>query len=293
MNKNDNGLLFKIFNYTLFTLFGIICIYPFYYLFIQSLSDPVRAAQQGNYFLPVGWTLDNYIRIFHLPNLLDSFLTSTARAVIGTFITLYFTSMFAYVLIKQELFLRKFIYRMTIVTMYLSAGLIPWYLTMKSLGLQNSFLLYVLPSAVNAFFLVLIKTYIEQIPPGIEESAYIDGAGYYTIFMKIIIPMSVPILAAVAVFSAVGQWNTWTDNFFLVSNNHLQTMQLTLLNFLRESEALAMGSNIDMNNIKMKKLSPAAVRITVSMVATIPILLVYPFLQKYFVKGIMLGAVKG
>lgn len=292
--KNENNInIFQILNYLVFTVFGIICTYPFYYIFICSLSLPQELYKNGVFLLPAGFTLSNYLVIFKLQGLTQAFFISTLRAVIGTIVTIFFCSMFGYVLTKKELFGRKLMYRITVISMYLSAGLIPWYITMLSLGLKNSFLLYILPFAVQPFILILIKTYIEQIPYALEESALIDGASYFRILISIIFPIIVPIVAAVAVFSAVGQWNSWQDNFFLVNDSKLNTLQLTLLNYLRQAEAITNAQNKDLTLAKNMKMTPMAIRMTITMVVTIPVILIYPFLQKYFIKGIMLGAVKG
>lgn len=284
---------FSIVNYLLLSLITFVCIYPFYYIFIYSISDPL-AASAGLVWLPKGINLDNYARMLQLPNITSSFVISLLRTVIGTIITVLCCTFFAYLVTKKELPLRKIIYRFVVITLYLNAGLIPWYLTMKTLGLNNNFLLYVLPGAIVGFNVILIKTFIESLPLALEESAMIDGAGYFTIFAKIIFPLSLPIIATIAVFAAVGQWNTWQDNFFLVSDPKLQTVQMVLYNYLNQVQSIA---NMTMQELSRgeaaRQITPQAVRMTMTMIVTIPILFVYPFLQRYFVKGLMLGAVKG
>jgi len=278
-----------------FTLFTILCIYPFYYIFIYSLSNPVEVTKKTMTLLPVAFTLDNYLNIFKLKGILGAFVVSSTRTVIGTGITVIFSSMLAYALTKALLPYRKVMYKLVVMSMYINAGLIPWYIIMLKLGMKNNYLAYILPSAVNAYLLILVKTYIEQIPAAIEESALMDGAGFFTIFRKIVFPLCKPITAAIAVFSAVDQWNKWYDNLFLMNNKNMMTLQLTLLNFLREAEALAQaamsGSNV--SDFKHAALSPMSIKMTITMLVTIPIILVYPIFQKYFVKGIMLGSVKG
>lgn len=297
--REKNDWIFQTVIIIGFTLFTLACLYPFYYLFLVSISDPDAVARGQVIIRPVGLTIANYYRVFTLRGVFSAFIVSAARTVIGTSITLFFSSMLAYVVTKKETIARKFIYRSTVFTMFVSAGLIPWFITMKTLGLNNSFLLYILPGAVSPFAVVLIKTYIESIAPALEESALIDGAGFFTIFTRIILPLCKPVIAAVAVFSAVGQWNSWQDNFFLVSKPHLQTLQYLLVNYLREAEQITRAAAQSTNNsaffnqIKNQPLSPFSVRATLTVVAVFPILLVYPFLQRYFVKGIMLGSVKG
>ena len=178
--------------------------------------------------------------------------------------------------------------------MYLSVGIIPWYLTMRSLGLKGNFLLYVLPSAVTAFYVILLKTYMESIPPAFEESAVIDGAGILAIFIKIIFPLSLPIIATIAVFSAVGQWNAWYDTMMLANTDSLKTLQMVLLEFMRSNMGDILSSTkngaIDTSTVKI---TPMSIRMTISIITILPIFIVYPSLQRYFIKGLMLGAIKG
>lgn len=280
-------------NYVMLSLLMAVTIYPFYYILIYSVSDPIEV-QKGVYFWPAGFSLEAYRSVTQLPGIVDSSIVSVSRTVLGTLITVFCCSFFAYLITKEELPFRKFIYRFVLITMYFNAGFIPWYLTMKTYGLQNNFLLYIIPSAISGFNIILIKTFIEQLPPSLEESAKIDGAGYFKIYTSLIFPLSMPIIATIAVFSAVGQWNTWFDNFFLVENPKLQTLQLVLYNFLNQSSNL---SNMTTEQLTrgdaVRTLTPQSIRMTITMLVTLPIVLVYPMLQRYFVKGIMMGAVKG
>lgn len=284
---------YDLFNYITLTLFMISCVYPFYYIFIYSISDP-QEARKGLNMLPIGLTFDNYIRIFRLQDIFSASMISLVRTISGTILTIFCCTFFAYLLTKKELYFRKLIYRLSVITLYFNAGLIPWYLAMKSFGLRNNFLVYIIPTAVNVFFVILIKTYIEQISPELEESAMIDGAGYFTVFLKIIFPVSKPIIATIAVFAAVNQWNSWIDNMLLVTDDKLQTLQYMLYNYLNEAQTLANKSMQELSNTSFTSaITPESIKMTITMVVTLPILLVYPFLQKYFVKGIMLGAIKG
>lgn len=291
MKKSIGEKSFDVLNTAALLIIGIISFYPFYYIFIYSISNPDLAAG-GLTTYPKGITLLNYTTVFGIDGIFWAAFISLARTVTGTLLTLFGCSLFAYGLSKKELPYRKFIYRMLLLTMYISSGLIPWYITMKALGLKNNFLLYILPGTVVAFYVILLKTYFEQLPPSIEESAMVDGAGYFTILYKLVLPMSLPILATVAIFQAVGQWNSWTDNLYLCSNPKLQTLQLMLLNFLQANSGIAYTQNrIDPTQIV--RITPTSIRMTITIVVVLPIFLVYPFLQKYFVKGILLGAVKG
>lgn len=291
--KISDGIVFNIANYSVLTLLLLVTVYPFYYIFIYSISD-ANLIHKGITIFPAGFSIENYKSVFQLSGVADAAFISAARTILGTVLTIICSSFFSYLVTKKEMLFRKAIYRFVIISMYFNAGFIPWYLTMRALGLRNNFLLYILPGAINAFFIILIKTFIEQMPAALEESAKIDGAGYITIFVRIIFPLSKPIIATVAVFCAVGQWNGWIDNFFLVENPKLKTLQLMLYEYLSQAQAIATKSSRELSSGQVSKgLSPEAIKMTMTMVVTFPILLVYPSLQRYFVKGIMMGAIKG
>lgn len=279
-------------NLILLLLFAFTCLYPFYYIFIYSVSDPT-AAIKGVYFVPKGFTWVNYKAIFAQSNIVMAAFVSIARSAVGTVVTVFFTSMFAYLVAQPKLRFRKFFYRLVLFSMYVNAGLIPWYILMMSLGFKNSFLLYVVPSAIHCFYLILVKTYIEQLPPALQESAMIDGAGPFKIFIRIILPLCTPVLATIAIFSAVDQWNAWVDNFYLVSSPKLQTLQMLLLTYMQNSANQANEVALRGALLAHKTPTPFSIKMTITMIATIPILFVYPMFQRYFVKGIMMGAVKG
>ena len=285
--------VFDAFNYVFLTLFTLTTLYPFYYIFIYSISDPIEA-QKGIVLWPAGFTLDNYVETLKISGILDAAFISLARTVLGTALTVFCCTFLAYLVTKEKLRFRKFIYRFVVITMYLNAGIIPWYMVMRAYGLNNNFLLYIIPSAVSAYFVILIKTYLESIPPSLEESAELDGAGYWKRFWRIIWPMATPIIATIVVFSAVNQWNTWYDNLFLVQDKGLRTLQLVLYDYLNEANRMAMKSIEELSRGQsVPRLTPTSVRMTITMVVTLPIIVVYPFMQRYFVKGLMLGAVKG
>ncbi len=282
-------------NYITISIFTLMCIYPFYYVIIYSISDPAESAVKGVFLLPLKLSFSTYASIFQRGDLAEAYFISISRTVLATILCVVCSSMFAYLVTQKEMIVRKLVYRFVIVTMYLNVGLIPWYLTMKAYGFKNSFLLYIIPGAVNAFYMILVKTFIEQLPASMEESASMDGAGFFTIFFKIIMPLSKPIIATISVYCAVGAWNTWTDNFFLVSNSHLQTVQMILYNYLNNAQTLAdsMRNSTAAGTVKMPAITPQSVQMAIIVISVVPILMVYPFLQKYFAKGIMMGAVKG
>ncbi|SFP85156.1 carbohydrate ABC transporter permease [Caldicoprobacter faecalis] len=290
-------VVFNILNYTFYILFTFACVFPFYYLFINTISDNelVRTGQIKWY--PVGIHFNNYLALANVNNLGTSALVTVARTVIGTAFMVVASAFVGYLVTKKEMWGRRFIYRFLIVTMYFNAGLIPWYLNMSMLGLTNNFWGYIIPGIVSPFNIILVKTYIESIPAELEESAFIDGAGYFTIFTRLIWPLSKPILATIAIFGAVGHWNSFVDSMILMSGKpQLYTLQYRLYIYLTSTSNLSalMNSGGSINpQVLNSLLNIRTVKLTVAMVTIIPILLVYPFMQRYFVKGIMLGAVKG
>ncbi len=292
------GIAFNIINYTLFGLFTLICVFPFYYLFINTISDNQVSALGNVLFWPQGLHFNNYLEVLKLKGLGQSALISLGRTVLGTSFTVFATALMGYLFTKKEMWHRKFWYRFVIITMYFNAGIIPWYITMMNLRLTNNFLAYILPAIVSPYNIILVKTFIESVPPSLEESAMLDGAGYTVILTRIIIPLIKPILATIAVFCAVGQWNAFTDTLFLMTDSKLFTLQYVLYRYLNEATSLASllknSSSSAMQSIDLSQIqTPTSVRMTVSMIVVLPILFVYPFFQRYFVKGIMIGAVKG
>ena len=294
MNASLSGKMFSVFNYLLLAILGILCVYPFYFIIVYSLSDPKAVLSSPAYLFPKGFTLVNYQTIFSQNDVLGPFFISTSRTVIGTLLTLIGCSMFAYGLTKKETPMRKFMYVVLVFTMYIRAGLIPGYLLIKELSMLNSFLVYIIPGMINAFFLILIKTFFEQLPLELEEAAVIEGAGYFRIFWSIVVPLSKPILATIAIFAAVGQWNSWMDNLLYNSSQSLLTLQFMLLKFL-QTQSYSMKDAAMMASMGKEafNITPQSIRMAITVIVILPVLVVYPFLQRYFVKGIMIGAVKG
>lgn len=286
---------FHFINYTVFTIITIICVFPFYYLFINTISNNDLSSRGLVMFYPKGLHFTNYTDVFKIPGLGQAALVSVGRTLIGTVLTVLASAFLGY-LFTTHMWGRKFWYRFLVITMYFNAGLIPWYLTMLHLGLTNNFLAYILPAIVQPFFIILVKTFVESTPIALQESAQIDGAGYFKIFTTIIFPLITPILATIAIFSSVSQWNSFTDTLFLITDQRLFTLQFILYRYMNEATSIAQlmkqstgGMDLDLANMA----TPTSIRTTVSMVVVLPILLVYPFFQRFFVKGIMIGAVKG
>jgi len=283
--------VFSVFNIILNLLFAFLCLYPFYYMLIFALSD--SAVSYKVIWHPVSMTLDNFRTVLSKEGFFSALRISVLRTVIGTTVTLLCCSFLGYLVTKKNMVGRKFIYRMLVATMYLEAGLVPTYLVIRAYGLINSFWVYIIPKAVMAYYVILIKTFIEQLPPALEESAMIDGAGPVRCWWSIVLPLSKPILATIAVFASVLQWNSWIDSHLYTTKSELWSLQYLLYRYLQEiqniSNAMEQLGDTMSQAIAM---TPDVVRMTITALVTLPILAVYPFMQRYFIKGIQLGAEK-
>lgn len=297
IHRSPGDVCFDLINVLLLTVFTLICVFPFYYLFINTISDNALSARGLITLLPRGVHFENYIQIFKISGILTAAIVSLARTVIGTTLSVFASAFLGYLLTKQNMIGHKLVYRFIVVTMYFNAGVIPWYINMMNLHLLNNFLVYILPTIVAPYSIILVKTYVESIPSALEDAAQMDGAGYMARFAWVILPVCLPILATITIFSAVGQWNSFQDTLFLISDKRLYTLQFLLYRYMNEAEALATiiktaESSELLANMTITQ-TPTSIKMTVSMIVVLPILLVYPYFQKYFVKGIMIGAVKG
>lgn len=294
---SPGDILFEVLNYLIFTLFTLACIFPFYYLFINTISNNDMVLKGTINFIPRGIHFGNYLALLNVGDLSTAFLISVARTILGTTLMVMASALVGYLVTKQEMWGRKFWYRFLVITMYFNAGIIPVFLNMQMLGLTNSFWVYIIPGIVAPYNIILVKTYIESIPADLEESASIDGASHMTIFRKIIWPLCKPILATIAIFGAVGHWNSFTDSLiYMQSAPNLYTLQHRLYIYLNQAsnlKSLMQSVGAVSEAAIQSALSGKIIKYTISMVTVIPILLVYPFMQRYFEEGIMLGAVKG
>jgi putative aldouronate transport system permease protein len=289
---------FALVNYLGFLLFALLCAYPFYYLIINSISaNDVSALGQVRLW-PQGLHLSNYEQILELSGLSAAAVVSVARTLIGTAATVLASAFLGFMFTQERLWKRSLWYRLTIFTMYFSAGLIPMYLTMKSLGLTNSFWVYVIPAIVQPFNIILVKTYVESMPRSLQEAAEIDGASTLRIFFRIILPNMTPILATVAIFTAVAQWNSFQDTLLYITDQKLYSLQYLLYTYTNQASSLAQAAQNAQGNLgsivsAATTQTPTSIRMTVAVLVVLPIIFIYPLFQRYFVKGIMLGAVKG
>jgi putative aldouronate transport system permease protein len=291
--------IFDFCNLVIMLLLMVVTLYPFINTLAVSLNDATDSIKGGIYLWPRELTLENYAYVFKEATIFHATLISALRTVIGTAVTVFCSAMVAYTISRPEYVLRKFVSIAFILTMYFNGGLIPNFLLVRELGLLNNFWVYIIPGMIGVFNLIIIRSFIEGLPEGILESARIDGAGEFTTFLKIVFPLSVPVLATVALFTGVWQWNSWFDVFLYNSSNvDLSTLQYELMKILQNSNAsMSARTGTDAfasaQNASASMVTPTSIRATMTIVASVPIMMVYPFLQKYFVKGMTLGGVKG
>jgi putative aldouronate transport system permease protein len=269
--------------------------YPFWYILTYSLSNPSKMLS-GFLLYPKGINLQAYAYIFQNSRVTDAFLVSVARSVSGPILSTFVSMLAAYVLSHRDLPGRKFLTMFFLLTMYFGAGLIPYYLLIKSLHFINTFWVYIIPGMMNVFGMLLMRTYIETLPQSLEESALIDGANDIVIFFKITIPLCLPVIAAIALFSCVGHWNSYTDTLIYNSSSEkLYTLQYMLVIIVNSVYTNQNGSIIGemIHQAGRARPSPMTVRMAITIVSIIPISMVYPFLQRYFIKGMLIGAIKG
>lgn len=290
--------IINISTYVIYTIFAFVCVYPFYYILINSVSANDLSERGKVLIVPLGFHLNNYKQVMKVNGLLSAFKISILRTVIGTMFTVVVSGFLGYMFTKKTLWKRKFWYRFCVATMYFNAGIIPWFITMRNLHLTNNFWGYIFPVAVQPFYMVLCKTFVESVPESLEEAALIDGAGTLQIFFKVILPVIKPIIATVAIFASVAQWNSFQDTLLLVTDPKLYTLQFTLYQYINQASSLkALVNNSTSATALAASLAHAqtatSIRMTVSVIVVLPIICVYPVFQRYFTKGIMIGAVKG
>lgn len=289
-------LIFYSINGILMIIISIVMLYPYWNTLAISFNEGTDTMRGGITLFPRVFTLQNYKSVFRMNTILKAAIISVLRTSIGTVLSVFCTSMVAYTLSRKEYIFRKPITMMYVFTMYFSAGLIPNYFMIRSLGLLNNFLVYIIPGLVGAFNVIIIRTYINGLSESFIESAKLDGAGDFMIFIKIIFPLCKPVLATVALFCAVGNWNSWFDNYiYCPSAQELSTLQYELMKLINAassiSNAAVNGAGMTAQNAS-NMVTPVAIRAAITVVVSAPILCIYPFLQKYFVSGMTIGGVK-
>lgn len=289
-------IIFYTVNTLLMALVIVVMLYPFWNTIAVSFNDAQDSLRGGITFWPRKFSTYSYQTVFKNELLSTAVVNSVLRTLIATILGVFVASLIGFVLSREEFVWKKFTTAYFLVTMYVSAGLIPTYFLVKSLHLLNNFWVYILPGLVSVFNVIIIKSYMQSLPESLVEAAKVDGAGYGRCFLQIVLPCCKPVLATVALWCAVGAWNSWFDTFLYCSGEEslttLQYEMMKLLSSAMNSSAQRDGASMyGQGNVSM--VTPTSMRAAVTVVASVPILVVYPFLQKYFVSGVTLGAVKG
>lgn len=282
-------------NYIFLVIISCTFLFPFWRVLAISLNDGVDALAGGINFWPRKFTLDNYMVIFSKPDILNAYKITILRTVIGTLLSVFLMSLMAYGLSKKHLIGRKVFNVLILITMFFSGGIIPFYLLLKRLQLLNNFWVYVIPSLYQAWNIILLRTFFSNLPASIEESARMDGANDIILFFKIVLPISLPIIATVSLFVSVGHWNDWFAGEFYIQNKELVPLQTLLIRIIRanESTRIITDSASYVERSKVSNVTSYSIKMAVLVAAVLPIMCIYPFLQKYFIKGVMVGSIKG
>ena len=283
--------------YIIMGLIALLCIYPFYYSIIISFNEGRDAMAGGIYLWPRQFTFDNYEFIFRDMMIIRAFGITTLRTIVGTLASLIFNSLFAYALSRKSLIGRKWYIYIGMFTMYFWGGIIPLFMLIRGLGLFDSFWVYIIPNLSGFFTILIFIAFYNELPSSVLESAKIDGANEIQVYLRIVLPISTAVLATIALFAGVGHWNSWIETHLYVRNMNLQTMPYVLVRMINQGlaeEQLRASGDILLFGVQGESsVTSNSIRLATMIVTVVPIMLVYPFLQKYFVKGIMLGAVKG
>lgn len=290
--KSRGDIIFDLINLFIMLLLCFITLYPIWYTLILSFNDGADAALGGIYFLPRVFTLNNYRAVFKNKAIIQAFIVTISRTVIATTLSVFFTAMVGYGLSKKELVGRNIYMGIGIVTMFFGGGLIPYFLLIKNLHLLDNFLVYIIPALFSFYNCMIFMSFFKELPAEVEESSKIDGANDLYIFIKMILPMSKPVLATIALFVGVYHWNDYFMGVIYINKSSLQPIQTFLYKVVAESSSNQMMSNLP-SNMSASSVTSDSIKLATMIVTTFPIVCVYPFMQKYFVKGMLLGAVKG
>ncbi|MBO4439467.1 MAG: carbohydrate ABC transporter permease [Spirochaetaceae bacterium] len=295
-----SNLIFDIIIYIVLAFVVITTVYPFWNTIAISLNDGLDSLKGGIKFFPRKFTWKNYQDLFVTPRIFNAGIISVTRTVLQTILSVFCTSMLAYALSRKEFVIRKSLTTVLVISMYVNAGLIPGYMLIKNLHLLGKYSVYIIPCLVDIFNFILVRTYINGLPDSFVESARIDGANEFKIYMSIIMPLAIPSIAMISLFTAVNAWTSWFDTYMYCSDKpRLHSLQYVLMSFLQQSQNQS-SSAADANSMAVaagagstaSKSTPISIRSSITMVATLPILVVYPFVQKYFVVGMTIGGVK-
>lgn len=289
--KSPGDIIFVTCNTIFLFLFVLVTLYPIINTLAISFNDGTDALRGGIYLWPREFSLQNYTTVFKKNSLLTATKISVLRTVIATVSQVFVTALLAYVLSRKDFLFKKSISLLYVMTMYVNGGMIPTFMLYKNLQLTNSFWVYILPGMVSAFNMIVIRTYMNGLPDSLQESAQVDGAGHLRIFWQIIFPLCKPVLATVALFIAVYQWNSWFDAMlYNRMSDHLTTLQYELMKLL--SSVTNQGANAETMKYSGNIVTPGSIRAATTIITSFPIVCLYPFLQRYFVTGLTIGGVK-
>ncbi|GMK46721.1 MULTISPECIES: carbohydrate ABC transporter permease [Paenibacillus] len=294
MVKDKKDFLFMAAVYAFIVAIFVITFYPFWNIFIISLNSAEDTLRGHLYLWPREFSLKSYEQILGDSEIWTAIRVTLLRTVIGTPLAVLTISMLAFALSKKELVANRFWTLYFVFTMYFGGGLIPYYMVLKSYHLIDNFMVFIVPGLMNVFYMIIVRTFMQGLPQELDESAKMDGANYLQIFFRIILPLTTPVLATIGLFTAISHWNSWFDSYVFTYNPDLKTLQAVLVKILNQYQTGSMVGDAQAmaNSAKRMQVSPDTIRMAATMVATLPIIMVYPFLQKYFVKGMTLGAVK-
>lgn len=291
IKKTWGEKIFDVVNVLIMLLLVVICVYPILYVFFASLSDSDKLlAHSGLLLKPLGFNIDAYMKVFKNPDIIRGYGNTIFIVVVGVFLNVFITSLGAYVLSRKDAYFKGILMKLITFTMFFGGGLIPMYLTIKDLGLLNKIWALIIPGLISTYNLIIMRTSFMAIPDSLEESAKLDGANDFTILFRIILPLSKPVIAVMVLYYGVSHWNSWFSAMVYLRDRTLYPLQLILREILINNSTANMTGTA---GIGEAALIGESIKYATIMVATLPILAVYPFLQKYFVKGVMIGALKG
>ena len=295
--KINGDFFIDVFVYAFATFVFVVTLYPFLNVLAISFNESSDTVRGGIYVWPRIFTLQNYEKLFDYPNIPRAAVNSVVRTVLGTVLGLFFTSITAYAVSRKDYIFRKPIMVLFLVAMYVNGGLIPGYLLIRSIGLMNSFWVYIIPGLIGIFNVILMRSFMDTLPLSLQESAMLDGASDFYIYSRIIMPLSLPSIATIALFLSVGHWNDWFTAYLYNSRRPENTLlQYELQKVIADTfaqQAPPPDATSDIMRQKMADVTPKSIQMAIMIVVTTPILMVYPFIQKYFIKGMLIGSLKG
>jgi len=289
--KTKGEALFDMFNNFGMLIVCFLTIYPIWYVLVNAFNDGQDAMRGGIYWWPRQFSLQNFEAVFQSSGIMTAMGITVAKTVIGVFVHVLFTAMVAYAFSRKGLIGGKLYIFLGTVTMFFTGGLIPTYLLIKDLNMLDSFLVYIIPAMFSFFDLIIFMTFFREIPDGLEEAAKIDGANDWSIFLRVVLPVSMPVIATIALFHGVYQWNDYFTGVIYINNTDLQPIQTYLYKVIAQSSSNQMMAQVP-GGIS-KTVTSQSIKMATMVVTTLPIVFVYPFLQRYFVKGMMIGSIKG